>query len=120
MLAVSRGTRVALTTPFGERGIFFDEWHSTRRWQRIRIPATECPRITAEFLREEREALGERWFRQEYLCSFEDVVGAVFSWKDIQSAMSDDVEPPSPVAETSAVGDTGDNDAQPLFGEGEF
>ena len=44
-------------------------------------------------LAEERQALGERWFRQEYMCSFEDVVDAVFSYDDIQAALSDDVKP---------------------------
>jgi hypothetical protein len=36
---------------------------------------------------------GERWYRQEYLCSFEDVVDAVFAFADIQAALSDDLKP---------------------------
>ena len=39
---------------------------------RVRVPATECPRIRAEFLEEERRADGRAWFRQEYLCEFVD------------------------------------------------
>jgi hypothetical protein len=54
---------------------------------------SQCPRNSAEFLAEERRALGERWYRQEYLCSFADTIDAVFSWADIQAAMSDDVKP---------------------------
>jgi hypothetical protein len=42
--------------------------------------------------------LGERWYRQEYLCSFEDTIDAVFSWADIQAALSDDVQPLFPEA----------------------
>jgi len=38
-------------------------------------------------------ALGERWYRQEYLCSFEDVIDAVFAYADIQAALTDDVKP---------------------------
>jgi hypothetical protein len=37
--------------------------------------------------------LGDRWYRQEYLCSFEDVIDAVFSYADIQAALRDDVQP---------------------------
>src|SRR5262249_34618642 len=70
MLAVSQGRLVALSTPFGKRGWFHEEWMGKGAWQRVRITAEECPRITREFLAEERQALGERWYRQEYLCSF--------------------------------------------------
>jgi Terminase large subunit, T4likevirus-type, N-terminal len=93
MLAVSRGRMVALSTPFGKRGWFHDEWFGDGSWERVRITAPECPRISAEFLAEEQRALGERWFRQEYLCSFEDVVDAVFAHADIQAALSDEVKP---------------------------
>jgi hypothetical protein len=93
MLAVSRGRLVALSTPFGKRGWFHDAWHSGEDWERVRIKATDCPRITPEFLAEERRALGERWHRQEYMCSFEDTIDAVFAWEDIQAAMSADVKP---------------------------
>jgi hypothetical protein len=93
MLAVSHGRLVALSTPFGKRGWFHDEWHSTGPWQRVRITAEECPRISRGFLAEERRALGERFYRQEYLTSFEDVIDAVFSYADIQAAISSEVKP---------------------------
>jgi hypothetical protein len=93
MLAVSRGRMVALSTPFGKRGWFHDEWFGSGSWERVRITAPECPRISPEFLAEEQRALGERWFRQEYLCSFEDVIDAVFAYADIQAALSNDVKP---------------------------
>jgi Terminase large subunit, T4likevirus-type, N-terminal len=93
MLAVSRGRLLALSTPFGKRGWFHDAWHGAGDWKRVKVTAEQCPRIPAEFLTEERQALGERWFRQEYLCSFEDAIGAVFSYDDIQAALSDDLEP---------------------------
>jgi hypothetical protein len=93
MLAVSRGRLVALSTPFGKRGWYHDEWYSEGEWERVKITADQCSRISAEFLAEERRALGERWYRQEYLCSFEDAIDAVFSWADIQAAMSDEVKP---------------------------
>jgi hypothetical protein len=93
MLAVRRGRMVALSTPFGKRGWLHDEWFGTGEWGRVKITAPECPRISAGFLAEEERALGERWYRQEYLCSFEDVVDAVFAYEDIQAAMSDAAKP---------------------------
>ena len=93
MLAVSRGRLLALSTPFGKRGWFYDEWHGPGDMQRVKITAEQCPRITSAFLAEERRALGERWYRQEYLCSFEDSIDAVFSSADIQAALSDEIEP---------------------------
>ena len=57
------------------------------------MTAEQCPRISAEFLAEERQALGERWFRQEYLCRFEDALDAVFAYADIQAALRDDLKP---------------------------
>lgn len=80
MLAVSRGRLVALSTPHGRRGWWFEAWTSTGEpWERVRVPASECPRIDREFLDEERLVLGPRWFAQEYCCSFEESVGGVFS-----------------------------------------
>jgi hypothetical protein len=93
MLAVSRGRLVCLSTPFGRRGFFHDTWHSAEVWERVRITADRCPRITREFLEEERVALGDRWFRQEYFCSFEDTIDAVFSHEDILAACSDTAPP---------------------------
>jgi len=93
MLAVSRGRLLALSTPFGKRGWFHDAWHGEGDWMRVKVTAEQCPRIPAAFLAEERRALGERWFRQEYLCSFEDTIDAVFAYADIQAALSDEIKP---------------------------
>jgi len=93
MLATSAGRLVALSTPFGKRGWFFEEFQSTRPWLRVRATAEMCPRISAKFLAEERAALGSRWFSQEYLCNFEDAIDAVFAEADIQAALTADVKP---------------------------
>lgn len=94
MLSVSRGRLIALTTPFGKRGWFYEAWvDEAQRWERVRVPATECPRISPQFLADEQRSLGERWYRQEYLCSYEDAIDAVFSDTDIYAAMSGDVRP---------------------------
>lgn len=93
MLAVSKGRLLAMSTPFGRQGWFHDEWHSARAWHRTRITAQQCPRISAEFLAEELASLGDRWYRQEYECSFEDIIGAVFSQAEIAAAFDTDAQP---------------------------
>jgi hypothetical protein len=123
MLAVSGGRLIALSTPFGKRGWFYQEWTSGRGWARVKVPADRVPRISKEFLAEERAALGERWFRQEYGCSFEDVVGALLSSEGIAAMFGNDgllplfEERPGP-ADASPF--AGPDDLQPLFATGEL
>jgi hypothetical protein len=61
-------------------------------WKKIRITAEQCPRISQDFLDEERAALGDWWFQQEYCCVFGDNLTSVFRWEDIQRAFAEDVE----------------------------
>lgn len=93
MLAVSQGQLVCLSTPFGKRGWFHEEWAGRNPWQRVKITADQCQRIPAEFLEEERMALGERWYRQEYSCSFEETVDSVFAHADVMATLRDDLQP---------------------------
>jgi hypothetical protein len=67
--------------------------HGQSDWERVQITAEGCPRISPTFLAEERRSLGERWYRQEYGCSFEDTIDAVFAWADIQAALNNDLQP---------------------------
>ncbi len=93
MLAVSGGALMMLTTPYGKRGVFFEEWTSGREWDRYEVSAAECPRISEEFLEEERAALPTYVYRQEYECSFEDTEDQIFTHEMIQAAVTPDVTP---------------------------
>jgi hypothetical protein len=94
MLAVSRGGLVALSTPFGRRGWFFEAWErGGPAWQRVKVTAHQCPRISPGFLAEERQALGERWWLQEYFCAFHRAVDAVFDPELVRAAIRPDVKP---------------------------
>jgi Terminase large subunit, T4likevirus-type, N-terminal len=94
MLAVSRGQLILMSTPFGRRGHFFDVWQSGGdAWQRISVPATDCPRISPEFLQQERESMSEWRFRQEYLCQFVETVDQIFSYDTIRAAFDPNVTP---------------------------
>lgn len=79
MTAVSEGTQILLSTPFGQRGFFYKEWHDQEGpWQRFEVPWTKCPRIKPHFIEEERRKFGDVWVAQEYNCSFTTVEGAVY------------------------------------------
>jgi hypothetical protein len=93
MLAVSGGALMMLSTPYGKRGAFWEEWTSGNGWDRYKVPASECPRISPAFLEEERRALPARVYRQEYECSFEETEDQVFAYEDVAAAISGEVAP---------------------------
>jgi len=92
MLATSNGRLVALSTPYGRRGWWSDAWHSSHDWKRVHITAEQCPRITPAFLVEEREQLGDWWFKQEYYGEFLDAETSVFSSEDIGRMFGQEIE----------------------------
>ena len=92
MLAVSGGRFIALSTPFGTRGWWYEAWRSGETWERYEVPASRCPRIAEEFLREERQAMGEWWFAQEYDCQFLDSETQPFGRADVDRAFEEEVE----------------------------
>lgn len=94
MLAVSGGRLLAMSTPFGTRGWWYDAWRSDEPWQRVEVPATLVPRISPAFLEEERRSMGAWWYEQEYMCEFLDAQDAVFRLADIEAAFSPDAPPP--------------------------
>ncbi|MDP9355988.1 MAG: terminase family protein [Chloroflexota bacterium] len=87
MLAVSGGRLLALSTPFGKRGWWWEAWRGSEPWERYEVPATACPRIPPAFLEEERRTLGEFWFAQEYMVQFLDAQTSAFRSEDIERAL---------------------------------
>lgn len=79
MTGVTGGRQVLLSTPWGQRGFFWREWHREQApWTRFRIPWQRVPRYTHEFIEEERAKFGDQWIEQEYECSFSSVEGVVY------------------------------------------
>ncbi len=94
MTATSNGRIVLLSTPRGKRGFFYDVWtNGGPDWHRTRITADQCPRISAEWLENERKTIPDFWFRQEFLCQFVETIDSVFNFDDIRSIPSSDVKP---------------------------
>jgi hypothetical protein len=99
MLAVSGGSMMMMSTPFGKRGVFYDVWQDALAadepggWERYRVEAREIPRISEEFLEEERRSLPAFIYRQEYECSFEETNDQLFTLDLVERSISDDVTP---------------------------
>jgi len=94
MLAVSGGRLLMLSSPFGKRGEFYEAWENGGNdWERYEVPASQCPRISEEFLASERRAMPERVFRQEFQCEFTETDDQVFTHELVLGALSDEVAP---------------------------
>lgn len=95
MLAVSKNARLILmSTPHGRRGHFFEAWtNGHAAWERESITANDVPRITKQFLEQERQNIGPWWFDQEYMCRFVDSDTQLFSSDSITRAFSRDLTP---------------------------
>lgn len=94
MLATSAGRLLALSTPFGRRGWWWREWEQGGAgWERVKVAATDCPRISAAFLAEERQHLGPWWYAQEYEATFMDSQASAFTYETVMAALKDEVEP---------------------------
>jgi hypothetical protein len=86
---------ILLSTPNGRQSgqYFFETWFHGQGWERYEVRAAECPRISSEFLANERRELGELLFSQEYELQFIDAESAVFSSELISTCFVDDFEP---------------------------
>jgi len=94
MLAVSQGELLLMSTPHGKRGHFFEAWQNGGpSWERIKVTADQCPRITPEFLQEERRSLGDWLYRQEYFGEFVETIDQLFHYDEVMKAISSDVKP---------------------------
>lgn len=94
MLAVSGGRLVALSTPWGRRGWWFEAWiDELSDWYRVEVPATKCPRISPAFLEQERRSLPRQVYEAEYLCRFYDADDAYFASELVDAAFTSTVTP---------------------------
>lgn len=85
---------IALSTPFGKRGWFYEAWTGgSPDWARVRVTTDMCPRITPEFLAEERRALGPTMFESEYGLVFHDDSMAAFPTHIIDGIFNKELRP---------------------------
>ncbi len=88
------GRVVALTTPNGRQGWFYDQWQNGGAlWERIKIAAADTPRITEEFLAQERASKPAWRIAQEYDVEFADNDQTLFGSDLIEAAITPSVRP---------------------------
>ena len=94
MLATTDGDLIALTSAFGKRGWFYEQWtKGGDAYTRTKKTAYDIPRISAAFLEKERGRLGPLMFSQEYECVFVDPGASAFSSELIEACLSREFEP---------------------------
>jgi len=77
MLATTNGTMVMISTPWGRQHIFYRSFTNPRYWTQ-RVKSEECPLISEEFLKEQRDAIGELRYQLEYEAQFIEDQNAFF------------------------------------------
>jgi hypothetical protein len=87
-LIATQGEQVLLSTPRGKRGFFHEIWHGAEDWQRMLIRSNEVSRIREEDLEVFRSAMPDEYFRQEFYCEWLDTEGSLFTYDDIEAALS--------------------------------
>jgi len=93
MLSTSNGEIWMMSTPCGKQGFFYETWAHSPEWLHVTVMATDCPRISPEFLDEQRHVMGTDSFRQEHMCEFIGSGAALFDPDLIDAAFDADVRP---------------------------
>jgi len=88
MLATTGGTLDLLSTPRGNEGFFYDCFQSDD-FHKIHIMSKDCPRISDEFLEQERKRMTKLEYCQEYEAEFLDSLMQFFSRELIEECFSE-------------------------------
>jgi len=101
MLSATQGHFTVTSTPFGKRGLFWEQYmlavnrqthdHNIKAYEFH--PSTLSPLITPAYLQEERRNLTEIEYKQEYEALFIEEADVYLTMELIQSCISADAEP---------------------------
>ena len=90
MTAATSGDIILMTTANGQQGRFYELWErGGDRWRRTRIPWHKIPRISPDFIAEQRAAMSAARFASEYECKFTAHSQAVIDPAWIERAMAE-------------------------------
>lgn len=96
VLVISKGRRIAESTPYGKRGWFWETWNKTVNekqrtgWTPALIPWRVCPRISHRDYQNYADQFGEMMARQEFDCEFLDMAaGSPFDMGRWESMLGD-------------------------------
>ena len=83
MTAVENSQQIIISTPRGQIGLFWELWNNPS-YEKYFLSADKNPTISKSWLDEERKALGDLLYSQEYECSFTSAQSAVFDLEKIR------------------------------------
>jgi hypothetical protein len=91
MLATkANGRMLVLSTPGLKAGYYYEKWtNGGPYWHRIKATVEDCPRITQEFLDEERASMSEAHYRAEFFGEFLDADDMQWLSTDLIDALID-------------------------------
>jgi len=108
MMLVGQGQLILISTPHGKQGFFYTAWCNHDRvdandpeawrgikdgWERYKQRADTNSRIDKAWLENERADIGERMYRQEYLCEFVETEEQVFPHDLIKTMFQNEINP---------------------------
>ena len=86
MLAATDGTMIMISTPYDKMHYFFKAFTSPH-WSKYRFKTSENPRVSKDFLDQQREEVGELKYMQEYEAAFVDDDQTYFPMALLRSSM---------------------------------
>lgn len=94
LLSTPSSRMILCSTPNGQRGHFHRIWteENNDTWLKIRVIASENPRISPEALEEAKQELGPYVYAQEYLGEFVTSETELFSQEMLERAINPDIE----------------------------
>ena len=93
MLTVSNGTLMLLSTPNGQTGYFYEQWHlPDSPWSKIFGTLDDCPRVNQAAIDSMRKSMPKADFEQEFECKFVAASGQFISVETFRKCLRDDFE----------------------------
>ncbi len=93
MLTVSNGTFILLSTPNGQSGYFYEQWHAENGpWKKLQGSLERCPRVNHEAIENIRKTTAKDTFAQEFECKFVAAGGQIISLETIRKCYTDEFD----------------------------
>ncbi|MEW1989190.1 terminase family protein [Brevibacterium casei] len=93
-MVASDGQMIALSTPWGRRGWFYDLHEETGNgWERHKVTVYESDQYTPARISEVKASLGSFVFASDYLCEFGDTDSQLFSTENVRAAFTPGIQP---------------------------
>jgi len=110
MAAISDAKIFAIGSPHGKRGWWYESWAHSDEYYKIKVTASECPRISQSYLEQERLILGQFWYEQEFECIFHQAEESIFRLELIEASIGDFEELDIDLEDNEEVSDVEDSD----------